>query len=75
MALSSKVSESILEAKSHLRTALRDSAVNEKVYVSKQIADILFALENLEKTEAIMDKLENRKPGDSGMFGAFFGDM
>lgn len=75
MALSSNVSESILEAKSHLRTALRNAAVNEKVYVSKQIADILFALENLEKTEMIMDKLENRKPGDSGMFGAFFGDM
>lgn len=75
MALSSNVSESIAEAKSHLRTALRNSSVNEKTYVCKQIADILFALENLEKTEAIMDKLENRKPGDSGMFGAFFGDM
>lgn len=75
MALSPNVSDSIAEAKSHLRTALRNSAVNEKVYVSKQIADILFALENLEKTEAIMDKLESRKPGDSGIFGSFFGDM
>lgn len=75
MSLSSNVSESISEAKSHLRAALRNSAVNEKTYVSKQLADILFALDNLEKTEAIMDKLENRKPGDSGIFGSFFGDM
>ena len=74
MALSSNVSDAISEAKSHLRTALRNAAVNEKTYVSKQIADILFALDNLEKTEAIMDKLENRKPGDSGIFGSFWKD-
>ncbi len=72
MALSQNVSDSILEAKSHLRTALRNASVNEKSFVTKQLADILFALDNLEKTEMIMDKLENRKPGDSGMFGAFF---
>lgn len=75
MALSEKVNEEILEAKSHLRNALKNAAVNEKVFVSKQLADILFALENLEKTEAIIDKLESRKPGDNGMFGAFFTDM
>lgn len=75
MALSSNVSDSIAEAKSHLRTALRNSSVNEKSYVCKQLADILFALDNLEKTEAIMDKLENRKPGDNGIFGSFFTDM
>ena len=75
MALSEKVNEEILEAKSHLRNALKSAAVNEKVFVSKQLADILFALENLEKTEAIMDKIENRKPGDNGIFGAFFNDM
>lgn len=74
MALSSNVSDSIAEAKSHLRTALRNAAVNEKVYISKQIADILFALENVEKTEQFIDKLENRKPGDNGIFGTFFGD-
>jgi len=74
MALSQNVSDSILEAKSHLRTALRNSAVNEKSFVTKQLADILFVLDNLEKTEEIMDKLENRKPGDTGMFGAFFNE-
>ena len=75
MALSEKVTEEILEAKSHLRNALKNAAVNEKVFVSKCIADILVNLENLEKMEAIMDKIENRKPGDNGIFGAFFNDM
>ena len=75
MALSEKVTEEILEAKSHLRNALKNAAVNEKVFVSKCIADILVNLENLEKMEQIMDKIENRKPGDNGIFGAFFNDM
>ena len=75
MALSENVKSEIQDAKGHLRTALRNSAVNEKSFVSKHLADILFALDNLEKTEDIMDKLENRKPGDAGMFGSFFNDM
>jgi hypothetical protein len=73
--LSPKVKEELLEAQSHLRAALRDSAVNEKPYVCKHIADILHAVESIEKTESLMDKLENRKFGDSGMFGQFFSDM
>jgi hypothetical protein len=51
------------------------AAVNEKTYVCKQIADILQATETVEKTENLMDKLESRKSGDSGMFGQFFTDM
>lgn len=73
MALSDKLSEELLEVKSHLRNALKVSAMNEKSYISKQIADILFAVDNLEKMEMIADKLESRKPGDSGIFGTFFG--
>jgi hypothetical protein len=75
MALSEKLTEELLEVKSHLRNALKISAVNEKSFVSKQLADILFAIDTLEKTENLMDKLENRKPGDSGIFGSFFTDM
>jgi hypothetical protein len=75
MALSSKVKEELLEAQSHLRAALRDSAVNEKPYICKAIADILQATETIEKTENLMDKLESRKFGDSGMFGQFFTDL
>jgi hypothetical protein len=73
--LSPKVKEELLEAQSHLRAALRDSAMNEKPYICKQIAEILHAVETIEKTESLMDKLENRKSGDSGMFGTFFTDM
>jgi hypothetical protein len=73
--LSPKVKEELLEAQSHIRAALRDSAMNEKPYICKQIAEILHAVETIEKTESLMDKLENRKPGDSGMFGHFFTDM
>jgi hypothetical protein len=72
--LSPKVKEELLEAQSHIRAALRDAAVNEKPYVCKHIADILHAVESIEKTESLMDKLENRKFGDSGMFGQFFAD-
>jgi hypothetical protein len=75
MALSEKVSEELLEAKSHLRNALKNAATNEKIYVSKCIADILMSLEQLEKMEMMMDKFENRKFGDSSIFGSFFGDM
>lgn len=72
MTLSNKVKEELLEAKSHLRVALKNAAVNEKTFVCKHLSDILHALENLEKTEELLDKLENRKSGDSGMFGQFF---
>jgi thioredoxin-like negative regulator of GroEL len=75
MALSSKVNEEILEAKSHLRNALKYASMNEKVFVCKFIADTLINLENLEKAENIIDKLENRNPGDSGIFGSFFNDI
>lgn len=73
--LSKKVQEELLEAQSHLRVALRDAAVNEKPFICKQISDIMNAVETIEKTEDIMDKLESRKFGDSGMFGQFFNDF
>jgi hypothetical protein len=73
--LSPKVKEELLEAQSHLRAALKNAAVNEKPFVCKHLADILHAMDTLEKTENLMDKLENRKSGDSGMFGQFFTDF
>jgi hypothetical protein len=73
--LSPKVKEELLEAQSHLRAALKNASVNEKSFVCKHLADILHSLDTLEKTENMMDMLENRKSGDSGMFGHFFTDM
>lgn len=75
MALSVKVKEEILEAQSHLRAALKHAAVNEKPFICKHLADIVMTLETMEKTESLLDKLESRKPGDSGMFGQFFTDF
>jgi len=72
--LSPKVKEELLESQSHLRAALKNASVNEKSFVCKHIADILHALDTLEHTENLLDKLENRKSGDSGMFGSFFTD-
>lgn len=75
MALSEKVIEEFLEAKSHLRNALKNAAINEKIYVAKSIADVLMSIENIEKMESMMDKIENRNLGDSGIFGQFFTDL
>jgi hypothetical protein len=69
--LSDKVKEELLEAQSHLRNALKSAAVNEKTAVCKQISELLFAVDMIQKTEDLMDKLESRKFGDSGMFGTF----
>jgi hypothetical protein len=73
--LSPKVKEELLEAQSHLRSALKNAAVNEKSFICKHIADMIMQIDTLEKTENLMDKLENRKSGDSGFFGTFFGDV
>jgi hypothetical protein len=75
MALSKNVKENLLEAQSHLRNALKNAAVNEKAYICKQIAELIHAIDTLEKTENLMDKLEERNFGDSGSFGAFFRDF
>jgi hypothetical protein len=75
MALSKNVKENLLEAQSHLRNALKNAAVNEKAYICKQIADLINAIDTIEKTETLMDKIEDRKFGDSGSFGAFFNDL
>lgn len=75
MSLSNSVKENLDEAKSYLRSALRNAAINEKSYVTKQIAEVLYAVDSIEKMEMIADKLEDRKSGDSGIFGAFFNDM
>ena len=75
MALSQQVKESIEDAKSNLKNALAFSARNEKPMISKHIADMLANIDNLMMASTIMDKIENRKDGDSGTFGTFFNDL
>tara|TARA_B100000614_G_scaffold197735_1_gene178944 strand:- start:623 stop:853 length:231 start_codon:yes stop_codon:yes gene_type:complete len=75
MALSQQVKESLEDAKSNLKNALAFSARNEKPMISKHIADMLANIDNLMMASTIMDKIENRKDGDSGTFGTFFNDL
>ena len=71
MALSEQVEDSLREAQSHMRNALAFSARGEKTYVSKHIADMLHRIDNLIDVSDVLEKLENRKPGDSGTWGPF----
>ncbi len=73
MALSQSVEESLKEAEGALRNALAYAARQERPMVCSVIADLISRIELLQSTDAILDKLENRKPGDSGFFGTIFG--
>ena len=74
MALSEQVELSLRDAQEDLRNALAFAARNEKPYVSKHIADILAGIDNIVDAAHIVERLENRKRGDSGTFGPFFND-
>ena len=72
MALTEQVEVSLRDAQENLRNSLAFSARNEKPYVSKHIADMLANIENLLDAVDIVEKIENRKNGDSGFFGTYF---
>ena len=72
MELSDTVKSSLRDAQEDLKDALAYAARTEKPFVSKHIATILADIENLIDATEMIDKIENRKDGDSGMFGPFF---
>ena len=72
MALSETVKSSLRDAQENLRNALAFSARQEKPFVSKNIADMLTQIENVIDASDMIDKIEERKDGDSGFFGTFF---
>lgn len=74
MALSKTVEDSLQEAQQSLRNALAYAARQERPMVCTVIADLISRIDSLQSTDSILDKLENRKPGDSGFFGTFFND-
>ena len=74
MALSKSVEDSLAEAESNLRNALACAARQERPMVCGIIAEMISKIDSLQSMDSILDKLENRKPGDSGMFGSFFND-
>jgi hypothetical protein len=69
MALSKSVEESLNEAEANLRNALAYAARQEKPFVCGIIADMVSKIDQLKCMDEIMDKLENRKFGDSGQWG------
>jgi hypothetical protein len=72
MALSESVESSLKEAEASLRNALAYAARQERPMVCSVIADLIHRIESLQSTDAILDKLENRRPGDKGFFGTMF---
>ena len=72
MALSEQVELSLRDAQEDLRNALAFSARNEKAYVSKHIGDLLLNIDNIIDAVHVVEKLENRKPGDRGTWGPFY---
>lgn len=72
MALSDSVTESLKEAEGSLRNALYKASKNERPIVCSVIADMITRIDGLIQTDSILDKLENRKPGDAGFFGNFW---
>ena len=72
MALSETVKASLRDAQEDLKNALAYSARTEKPFVSKHIADMLAQIDNIIDASDVIDKIESRKDGDSGMFGTFF---
>ena len=52
--------------------ALAFAARQERPMVCSTIADMIGKIESVISTDEILDKLENRKPGDSGIFDSWF---
>ena len=74
MALSQSVEDSLKEAEQNLRNALAFAARAERSMVCSVIANLISRIESVQNTDAILDKLDSRKFGDTGMFGPFFGN-
>jgi len=72
MALSETVESSLKEAESCLRNALAYAARQERPVVCSVISDLISRIESLQSTDALLDKLDSFKKGDSGFFGTFF---
>ena len=72
MALGTQVEESLKEAQQSLRNSLAFAARTERPMVCSVIADLISRIDSVMHTDAFLDKLETRKPGSSGDFGAFF---
>jgi len=75
MALSESVESSLKEAELSLRNALAFAARTERPMVVSVIADLIHRIDTVVSTDNLLDKLESRKPGESGSWGEFFTDL
>ena len=73
MALSETVERNLKDAEQSLRAALAFAARQERPMVCSVISDLISRIESVQNTDSILDKLENRKFGDTGFFGTIFG--
>ena len=73
MTLGQQVEQNLKDAESSLRAALSFAARQERPMVISVIADMISRIESVQNTDSILDKLENRKFGDTGFFGTMFG--
>ena len=71
MALGQQVEESLKEAQSNLRNSLAYASRTERPMVVSVIADLISRIDSIIHTDALLDKLENRKEGDRGKWGPF----
>lgn len=72
MALSKSVEESLNEAEASLRNALSFAARQERPMVCSAISEMINRIESLKTVDGLLDKFENRKPGDNGFFKMIF---
>lgn len=74
MALGTQVTESLKEAESSLRNALAFAARQERPMVCSVISDLISRIDSVMSTDALLDKLESRRPGSTGNFGVSFNE-
>ena len=72
--LSKQTLEHLLDAESHIRSAIKSAATNESPMTVQHLSKLLVDIEHCRKFEKIMDMLENRNPGSNGSFGPMFLD-
>ena len=72
--LSKQTLEHLLDAESHIRSAIKSAATNESPMTVQHLSKLLVDIEHCRNFEKIMDMLENRNPGSNGSFGSMFLD-
>ena len=61
MTLSKQTLDALLESESHIRSAIKSAAMNEKPYIVSQLSKILYDLEGVKSCENLLDMLEGGK--------------